>query len=320
MAYTLIHISAGGVLMKQENYSTGNFNLRSEILQITGLTALVLLLMLLLGGCSISGDDFTDTVQDEIKTIIKEDEQLAYGVDVVNDSSDISAPQKGSAEFSSLAALLPRFGRKIESIERTFQFFPEDFDTTVAVAVTHTLKGFLNIRDSNEVQVSKVLEHNLSRVITFAKRDNKWVHTSISGAFGYSADSKLVLDSLIIRTATDSIVIGNATDFIFYTRNPFSVKRGETISISVRAFNTSNLLDRPFGTVLNGQNKTRERTRFNMDAFLGGRYERTFTLKPTHKIGFNQLVVDFMTPSSLSINVNKKYDSFMVLIPYFVEE
>lgn len=316
----MIYIQAGGVLMKQEDYSTTNLNLRSEILQISGLSVLILLLLLFLGGCSISGDDFTDTVQDEIKQIIKEDEQLAYGVEVVNDSSEITAPQKSAASESALVELLPRFGRKIESIERTFQFFPEDFDTTVAVAVTHTLKGYLNIRDSNEVQVSKPLEHSLNRVITFAKRDNKWVHTSISGAFGYSENSKLEMDSLIIRTANDTIVIGNATDFIFYTRRPFSVKRGDSISVTVRAFNKSNLLDRPMGSVLNGQNKTRERTRFNMNAFLGGRYERTITLKPTHKVGFNQLVVDFMTPSSLSININKPYDSFMILIPYFVNE
>ncbi|HMY35825.1 MAG TPA: hypothetical protein PKW36_06895, partial [bacterium] len=93
--------------MKQEDYSTTNLNLRSEILQISGLSVLILLLLLFLGGCSISGDDFTDTVQDEIKQIIKEDEQLAYGVEVVNDSSEITAPQKSAASESALVELLP---------------------------------------------------------------------------------------------------------------------------------------------------------------------------------------------------------------------
>ncbi len=291
-------------------------------------------------GCGVDSEDFSDTKV--IENIIKADVEEVFGVNVAND--DVAAtvlPKTSNSDGVSNFAFKNsstdeglHFGRKIDidRIDRKIDVTIIEPDSTAQAMVTYTLQGQF-LRDSSGVITSKPLTHQLARFITFEKKQNavtgeRWRRTSTSAAFGNSGNmtsvgfveaSNLVLDSLLIVTPRDTILITDPLEFAFYENHPIVLHQFESILIEGKVRNTQNILDIPVGFVTIGRNKAQlVRSKEPLTNVGGGRFVKLVTVGFSAQPHFSQLVIDFLTLSTITTRT-QRYDSFLIFIPIRIE-
>lgn len=284
--------------------------------------------ILLLSSCSSGTDDFSD-----IKTIIKNDLEGIYGIELADDdepapvakiSFDASYTLFGKRyEFQAGESRTDlRFGRTMVKFDRGIDVNRVN-DTLAMAQVTHFMEGqFVVIEDDGSSRV-KPFRHEVDRVITFARRVNPitgepWTRISFSAAYGASMGSKIELDSLTISTQLGTVSTHDPLTLNVTETNVFRLARLDTISIDVKARNLANAADSLFGTVVTGKNRNRD-GRFRIRLFPRGNdhYRATLRIGLLQPDGFNQLGIDFYTLSTL-LHPLMPYDSFIIMIPYRV--
>ena len=307
------------------NDSNGNMKF---YLSILGLLALVIGTICLIIGCGIGDDEFSDTKV--LEQIIRKDLQDVFGTNVANDEN--SAPEdttilkagfsKEYSDFSSAAVI--NFGRiirpddrdKIDSLRVSLIS-----DSQAFAFVRYQLVGYFRVVFPDGDGFEKPLSHKINRFMTFIKRENPdteepWSRVSVSGGFGYAENSKLKLDSLIIITPSDTITATEPLDVILLERKHVVLHRGDPISITVVARNSSLAADTLFGNIVMGKNRERDgRSRLRLPYTGNNRYQRTVLVGTLQPSGFNQLMIDFISRGTLLTRV-APYDSFILLIPY----
>jgi hypothetical protein len=293
------------------------------------IVAAVLLCWMIFSSCGIDNGDFTDTKM--IETIVKNDAEEVFGVDVADDSIPTTTYTKAILKDNSTLAGL-RFGRVITTIDKQVDVTIIQPNLAAEATLTFTLNG-LFVRDSNGTLTSKPLTHKLTRLVSLEKKENgvtkeKWRRTSTSAAYGKSgnilsgvfADScNLVLDSLLILTPRDTIVITDPLEFAFYESHPIVLHQFETLVVEAKVRNSKNILDVPVGFISIGRNKARTVKSKDQLVNLGlGHFARSVTVGFTAQPHFSQLVVDFVTLSTIASRT-KPYDSFLIFIPIRIE-
>lgn len=284
--------------------------------------------ILVIAGCHTGTDDFSD-----IKTIIKNDLEGIYGIELADDQEATPVSKISIAADYTLfgksyqiemgqnkAGLL--FGRTEVRFDRAIEV--NQVNDTLAVAqVTHFMEGqFVVIEDDGSSRV-KPFQHEVDRVITFARRENPntgepWTRISFSAAYGKSVNSKLELDSLTISSRLGTVSAHDPLTLNVTETNVFRLIRFDTISIDVKAKNISNAADSLFGTVVTGKNRNRDgRFRIRLLPRGNDHYRATLRIGALQPDGFNQLGIDFYTQSTL-LHPLMPYDSFIIMVPYRV--
>ncbi len=278
-----------------------------------------LVLMLSPVGCDIGNSDYADDFQ-EVKQIIEKDLEGAFGSEIIIEQN-ATTPLKTLAKIERIFRY--RFGRIINSSTRTINRDEITIvDSTAQGSFTITYSGqFKVIDDSLKFDIVKELVHPMKRYVTFVRRFNpvlnqKWTTTSISAAFGATLNSKLRLDSLRIRTRRETIDVTDPFDITFSPQRPIILKGGDTLFIEAKVVNTDNIFDAPVGFVTTGRNNFAGRIKSEMVRLGGGRFSKVLRVDSTSTDAINQLVIDFITQSSVNTNIGKPYDSFIISIPY----
>ena len=291
-------------------------------------------------GCGLGDDDFADTDIGTLQKIVEDDKEGLFEPGLNNDgdslfTADLSKAlaQNGASDFWKTAANNINFGRLIQPIDPkkdiTLDIVVQD---TIAYAtVSYQLKGSFVI-DSAGIRSLKPLRHQLSRSITFLKRDNpatseKWVPIMISAAYGSSLDpaslaenTRLVIDSIWVGLPQGNIIVDDPAEIVNFYGNPFTLHNNDSIVVYVKVRNKIDGFDRPIGFVTNGKNKENQfRRRLAMTRIpFTDYFRKTLYVEASQKRGFNQLVIDFLTQSAINRR-SRPYDSYMIAIPYKVQ-
>ncbi len=180
------------------------------------LCRLPMMALLLLMGCE-SNNDNTSNIQDELNTLLENDEMIAFvgleddGIQDMNYTSGIE--EDGGMEKILADTLWPdsddyriRFGRSIDSLSRDIEW-DIDEDNGIAFAnITRTLNGVLHIIaiDSNGTIVdtfNKSFESTFSQSIRFIQNDNEngrpWFIDAFTIGHGSTGD-KVSIDGISI--------------------------------------------------------------------------------------------------------------------------
>ena len=116
------------------------------------------------------------------------------------------------------------------------------------------------------------------------------------------------------------MLFNEASDIIHYERQRLAFHLSDCVMVDVRAYNSQNLLDYPRGFLTCGRNGSHDRFKGEMvGPFSGGHYRRLVRIESNDTTRFSQLVVDFVTGSTISINAGKPYDSYLIVIPFRVD-
>lgn len=302
-----------------------------------------LLCVLLLVSCGLQDDDFTDI--QVIESIIKVDEDALFGIEVVDDggAQDVDTVQNTlKTRAGELLALdkskstnidfLPRIGRRVR-IEKRIIEIPsiERSDTMVTARVTYVVNGEFIVETLEGDHSSKHLEHEITRHMTFVRRESStgdpWTRVSVSAAFGSSPGSNLALDTLTITYGDNSIVVTDPFQLNLLEESIPIVSPGMLITIKAKVRNNNNTLDKAIGFIKTGHNRLAT-GRFKILMRDDGRgedeiendlnYTRTIRVSDDAVLGFNQLVVDFVTTSTIFVPI-APYDSFLLFIPVRVQ-
>lgn len=288
-------------------------------------------------GCGLGDDDFADTPYAQIEKVVISDKEGLFepGLNDDGDSLFFASLSKefgksNAAEFWKNAANGIRFGRVIESIERgSLDIILQD--TIAFVTVNYLLRGSFRV-DSAGNFYSKPLRHKLSRSITFVKRTNpvtgeKWQPVTISAAYGSSLDpatlaenTRLAIDSIWIATPHGLIMVDDPAEIVNYYKNPITLHNDDSIVVFVKVRNKFDGFDRPVGFVTNGKNRENQfRRRLEMTRIpFTDYFRKVLYIEASQKRGFNQLVIDFLTQSTISRRA-RPYDSYLIAIPYKVQ-
>lgn len=304
------------------------------------IVALAFFATMVLIGCGLGDDDFTDT--EILMKIIKDDSEGLYEPGLNNDGDSLFftsllkefGKSEASVFWKNTAAGI-RFGRIITSVER------RDIDImiqdTIAYVTPHyLLKGIFRV-DSAGSLYDKQLRHQLSRSITFVKRQNpttdeKWKPITVSAAYGSSLapastiieNTRLVIDSIWIATPYQTFIVDDPAEIVNYYKNPVTLHDNDSIVVFVKVRNRiDNIFDRPVGFITNGQNKdiqnNQYRRRLEMTRIpFTDYFRRTVYIEASQKRGFNQLVIDFLTQKTINQRA-RPYDSYMIAVPYKVQ-
>lgn len=304
------------------------------------LTFLTAALIVAVFGCGLGDDDFADTDSAILQKIVKDDTEGLFAPGLTDDGDSLytadlskSLAKNGASAFWKVAANNINFGRLIQPIDPkkdiTFDILIQD---TIAYATVHyQLKGSF-IVDSAGLRSSKPLRHQLSRSITFLKRENpvtgeKWLPVMISAAYGSSLDpatlaenTRLIIDSIWIEIPQGNIVVDDPAEIVNFYGNPFTLHNNDSIVVFVKVRNKVDVFDRPVGFVTNGKNKDNQfRRRLEMKRIpFTDYFRKVLYIEASQKRGFNQLVIDFLTASSINRRA-RPYDSYMIAIPYKVQ-
>lgn len=281
-------------------------------------------------GCGHGDEDFSDTAV--LKKIIKDDQEAVFNVEVADDAEAVdddttSNISKTFAVFSKTyhaEAILLNNGLKIGRIVKVREINPDiQFinDTTAFATVTYTLNGQFVAIYPNGDGLSKNFTHPIVRFITFVKRENpatreEWSRVSVSAAVGLAENSKLAIDSLIIKTPSDTIVADNRYDLVFLEKKHITLKRGDLVTVEIIADNVVNANENLYGRVIIGRNKIRDgRNFFRLLQVSPKHYARTFRIPNNAPAEFNQLTIDVLTNGTIYSRL-LPYDSFLMLIPF----
>lgn len=292
----------------------------------------LLLVFVLTMGCGHGNEDFTDN--SVLKKIIEDDQEAVFNVEVADDAEAVdddttSSVSKTFAVFNKTyhaEAVLGNGGLKIGRIVKVREINPDiQFinDTTAFATVTYTLNGQFVAIYPNGDGLSKNFTHTVVRFITFVKQENpatreEWSRVSVSAAVGLADNSKLAIDSLIIKTPYDTIVADNRYDLVFLEKKHIVLKRGDLVTVEIVADNVVNVNENLYGRVIVGRNKIRDgRNFFRLLQVSPKHYARTFRIPNNAPAEFNQLTIDVLTNGTIYSRL-LPYDSFLMLIPFRV--
>ena len=286
--------------------------------------------------CGLDDGDFSDV--EVIEEIIAGDLEGVFGIEVADDEDAIDID---STQVSVAKSFVPdfmndplRIGRQVDVSRENVSISFLDNKTVAIAEVRYLLTGEFKIVEPNALVRTKLLTHRISRNIRFVKTKNtvtgeRWSRQRISAAYGSSEESALTLDSLtiLIRRAaggSSAIIVSNAAEIDLLENSIPTVKPMDTVFIKVKVRNGRNSLDPAVGFVTIGKNGVRDaRDRFllhNGRSFdhvpQDGNYTGRFIIRPTFNRGFNQLVIDFVTRSTLV--GDGAYDSILIFLPYRV--
>ncbi|MBL7960426.1 hypothetical protein JNL27_09340 [bacterium] len=292
-------------------------------------------------GCGVGNDDFTDTPIGEIKKIIDSDTEGLFAPGLNNDGDSLyaadltkSLAKNGASDFWMNAANGIRFGRFIQSVERIDPIDIIIQDTLAYATVRYRLNGSFII-DSVGARSFKPLRHQLSRSITFVQRNNpatneEWQPLTISAAYGSSLDpatltenTRVTIDSIWIMTPDQIIFVDDPAEIVNFYHHPITLQNNDSIVVLVKVRNRIDGFDRPVGFITNGKNKDTQsnqyRRRLEMIRIpFTDYYRKTVYIEFSQKRGYNQLVIDFLTLSTITKR-SKPYDSYMIAVPYRVQ-
>lgn len=307
-------------------------------------TLLSFFAMVVVFGCGHGDDDFADTPFVQIEKIIEKDAEGLFEPGLNDDADSLfiadlskSLDKNGASVFWKAVANNIRFGRLIakDGVERKGIdiFFPVD---SIAYATVHYLLKGSFVIDSSGARFSKPLRHQLSRSTTFVKRQNPntdepWLPVTVSAAYGSSLDpatlaenTRLVIDSIWLATPLGNMVVNDPAEIVNYYKNPITLHNNDSIILFVKVRNKIDPLnDRPVVFITNGQNKDTQgnqyRRRLEMTRIpFTDYFRKTLYIEASQKRGFNQLVIDFLTQSTINRRA-RPYDSYMIAIPYKVQ-
>ncbi|MBL7996825.1 hypothetical protein JNM05_15770 [bacterium] len=292
-------------------------------------------------GCGLGDDDFTDT-SIQIQKIIDLDEEGLFAPGLNNDGDSLfvadlskSLAKSGASDFWMNAANGFRFGRyipngveRIKPIDIIFQ------DSLAYATVRYRLNGSFII-DSAGARSFKPLRHQLARSITFVQRNNpatndEWQPLTVSAAYGSSLDpatlaenTRISIDSIWIATPDQTIFVDDPAEIVNFYHHPITLQNNDSIVVLVKARNRVDAFDRPIGFITNGKNRDTQSNQYRrrlemMRIPFTDYYRKTVYIEASQKRGYNQLVIDFLTISTINKRA-KPYDSYMIAVPYRVQ-
>ncbi len=295
--------------------------------------ALIAFSTVIVFGCSLGDEDFSDI--QTIEKIIRNDQEQVFGVELANDEDALSGDSlDAAARTVSLGSMKVRtdifagleqglfFGRVVVKSARKIVVSKIN-DSLASAEVSYTLSGYLKIIRSQWSR-SKPFEHQIKRYMTFIKTRNPetgepWHRVSVTAAYGVSENAGMVIDSVRIMTAHDSVIAESPFGLIMLQNRPLTLHRGDLIWIDIKARTLLNPADSLAGLVISGQNKYRKDYRERKPMFYShsDRYVRLIGIGAGQRLGYNQLMIDFYDRNTLR-KIEEPYRSMVLSIPYKV--
>lgn len=291
-----------------------------------------------MAGCGLGDDDFADTDSAILQKIVEDDAEGLYGPGLNDDGDSLffasltkESAKSNFSDFWKMAGNGIRFGRLITELQKEEPDIIFEEDTLAYFTANYLLKGIFKI-DSAGMQYSKPLRHRFSRSISFVKGFNpatgdKWTPVTVSSAYGSSLDpatlavnTRLAIDSIWIAVPQGVIAVDDPAEIVNYYKNPVTLHNNDSIVVFVKVRNKIDGFDRPVGFVTNGKNRDNQfRRRLEMTRIpFTDYFRKVLYIEASQKRGFNQLVIDFLTVSSINRRA-RPYDSYMIAVPYLVQ-
>ncbi|MCB0832737.1 MAG: hypothetical protein KDC45_04680, partial [Bacteroidetes bacterium] len=211
--------------------------------------------------CDLKDDDFSDI--QIIQQIIKEDVEDIYGVEKAGDDSlFVTASLAKSLAGSGNSGY--GFQRRVTKVERKIDV-TIIADTLAEARIQYDVSGTFRVDSNFTTLAGKKFRHRLERYVGFVKRPDTdsltrrtWRPTGFTPAFGASLNdmgeyrTAMEFDSLLIVTPDFQYEVNDPGDLFTFYRNPIRVKRGDHVSVRIKAINAFDVLDIPVGFLKSG--------------------------------------------------------------------